>query len=80
MHKELSYMGQMEPITQPDFSTFTRASLEYRQFASALGRKAKVEGDAEKVRALLKDALAWIQLAENEELMASEVRGELYSF
>jgi hypothetical protein len=67
-------MGQMNRIQEVDFSTFTPDSLGYRQKASALGQRASMESDVKKVRALLDLAVSWIQLAENEELMASEMR------
>ena len=67
-------MGQMHQIEDVDVSTFTPDSLRYRQKASALGQRASVESDGEKIRAMLDLAVSWIQLAENEELMASEYR------
>jgi hypothetical protein len=73
-------MGQMNRIQEVDLSTFTPESLGYRQKASALGQKASVEGDPEKIRAMLDLAVSWIQLAENEELMASESRASPYEF
>ncbi len=67
-------MGQMHQFEEVDQSTFTPDSLRYRQKASRLGQRASVESDIEKIRALLDLAVSWIQLAENEELMASEGR------
>ncbi|WP_457488237.1 hypothetical protein [Tardiphaga sp. P5_C10] len=71
-------MGQMNWTPQVESSTFTRASLEYRRKASALSQRASVEGDPRKVRALLQLAISWIQVAENEELMASEYRASAH--
>ncbi len=75
-------MGQMQRIGEEeiDFSTFTRVSLDYRQRAAALGQRASMESDVKKIRAMLDLALSWIQLAENEELLASEYRGEQRDF
>ncbi|MET0721603.1 MAG: hypothetical protein ABWY64_12300 [Tardiphaga sp.] len=73
-------MGQMQQIGEVDYSTFTRVSLDYRQRAAALGQKASMEHDVKKIRALLDLALSWIQLAENEELLASEYRSETRDF
>ena len=67
-------MGQMHQIEDVNLSTFTPDSLKYRQKASLLGQRASVEADGEKVRAMLDLAVSWIQLAENEELLASESR------
>lgn len=72
-------MGQMQSFEDViDVSTFTPDSLRYRQKASALGQRASVEDDQEKVRAMLDLAVSWIQLAENEELMASESRTMMF--
>ena len=71
-------MGQMQQFEDVDVSTFTPDSLRYRQKASALGQRASVEDDLEKVRAMLDLAVSWIQLAENEELMASESRTMMF--
>jgi hypothetical protein len=72
-------MGQMQSFEDVvDVSTFTPDSLRYRQKASALGQRASVEDDHEKVRAMLDLAVSWIQLAENEELMASESRSMMF--
>jgi hypothetical protein len=73
-------MGQMNWITEAEPSTFTRSSLEYRRKASMLSQQASVEGDARRVRSLLNLAVAWIQVAENEELMASEYRANGHQF
>lgn len=70
-------MGQMHQIEEVDVSTFTPDSLKYRRKASALGQRASVESDVDKIRAMLDLAISWIQLAENEELMASEYRSAL---
>lgn len=67
-------MGQMHQFEDVALSTFTPDSLRYRQKAAALGQRACVESDVEQVRAMLDLAVSWIQLAENEELMASEGR------
>ncbi|KAA0074438.1 hypothetical protein [Tardiphaga sp. P9-11] len=67
-------MGQMDWTSEAEPSTFTRTSLEYRRKASALSQRASMENDPRKVRALLQLAISWIQVAENEELMASEYR------
>ncbi|MDB5619068.1 hypothetical protein [Tardiphaga sp.] len=66
-------MGQMQN-EDVELSSFTLDSLKYRKKASALAQRANLESDVEKVRAMLTLAAAWIQLAENEELMASESR------
>ncbi|MGM4905087.1 hypothetical protein AB8B21_11690 [Tardiphaga sp. 866_E4_N2_1] len=71
-------MGQMNWTSEVEPSTFTRASLEYRRKASALSQRASVEADPRKVRALLQLAISWIQVAENEELMASEYRASAH--
>jgi hypothetical protein len=73
-------MGQMNWITEAEPSTFTRSSLEYRRKASELSQRASVEGDVRKVRILLQLAISWIQVAENEELMASEYRANPRQF
>ncbi|MBC7575740.1 MAG: hypothetical protein H7312_00025 [Tardiphaga sp.] len=74
-------MGQMHRFEEDvGFSTFTTASLEYRQAAASLGRKASLEDDIDKVRVFLDLALSWIQLAENEELLASESRSMARAF
>ncbi|MDB5553812.1 MAG: hypothetical protein JWL86_3796 [Rhizobium sp.] len=73
-------MGQMQPIQDDVLSTFTRVSLQYRQKAASLGQMACVEKDARKVRSLLEVAVSWIQLAENEELLASEHRASIHIF
>ena len=69
-------MGQMHRFEEAEISTFTRVSLDYRQRAAALGQRASMENDVKKIRAMLDLALSWIQLAENEELLASEHRSE----
>lgn len=47
----------------------TRTSLQYRKRAADVGQKAmECADDAEMLR-LLHQALSWIQLAENEEVM-----------
>jgi hypothetical protein len=71
-------MGQMHQFDDVDVSTFTPDSLRYRQKASLLGQRASVESDFEKIRAMLDLAVSWIQLAENEELMASESRTMMF--
>jgi hypothetical protein len=68
----------MHQFEEVDVSTFTPDSLRYRQKASALGQRASVENDLEKVRLMLDLAVSWIQLAENEELMASESRTMMF--
>jgi hypothetical protein len=73
-------MGQMHSIQDHVLSTFTRASLQYRQKAASLGQQACVEKDARKVRTMLEVAVSWIQLAENEELLASEHRASVQIF
>lgn len=67
-------MGQMQRFEESELSTFTPVSLNYRQMASMLGKKASVSNDAREIRDLLELAKSWILLAENEELMASEAR------
>jgi hypothetical protein len=73
-------MGQMNWINEVESSTFTPSSLEYRRKASALSQRASVESDARKVGELLQLAISWIQVAENEELMASEYRANAHQF
>ena len=73
-------MGQLHRIEEAGLSTFTSVSLQYRQTAAGLGVRAHMEDDPVKVRAMLDLALAWIQLAENEELMASEYRSSENDF
>jgi len=53
-----------------DRSMMTDQSVIYRQRASALGKEAEAEADFEKMNTLLQTALAWIHLAENEELLS----------
>ena len=73
-------MGQLDRIETVELSTFTSVSLQYRQTASSLGQRAFMEDDPVKVRSMLDLALSWIQLAENEELMASEQRSTSSTF
>ena len=70
-------MGQMHQFEEVGLSTFTPDSLRYRQKAAALGQRASVESDIKKIREMLDLAVSWIQLAENEELMASESRATI---
>jgi hypothetical protein len=73
-------MGQMHRFEVAELSTFTSTSFEFRQRASMLGQQASMESDLEKVRDLLQLAVNWIQLAENEELIASERRSSSAEF
>jgi hypothetical protein len=50
----------------------TPQSIVYRRKAAELGRMAEAETEETKMLALLAQALSWIQLAESEELLASE--------
>jgi hypothetical protein len=50
----------------------TPQSIIYRRKAAELGRMAEAEPEEEKMLPLLAQALSWIQLAENEELLGSE--------
>jgi len=52
----------------------TAQSLIYRQRASDLGRLAAAETDELKMLPLVHQALGWIQLAENEEMLAEANR------
>jgi hypothetical protein len=45
-------------------------SLAYRRKAADLAKAAEAEEDAERIANLVKQALAWIQIAENEEALA----------
>lgn len=47
----------------------TRTSLQYRKRAAEVGQKAMESTDDAEMLRLLHQALSWIQLAENEELM-----------
>lgn len=67
-------MGQMQRFEESELSTFTTVSLEYRQTASLLAKRASVSNDAREIRELLDIAKSWLLMAENEELMASEAR------
>lgn len=46
-------------------------AITYRLRASRLGRMARAESDVAKMLVLLHEALAWIALAENAELLAA---------
>jgi hypothetical protein len=46
-------------------------AMTYRLRASKLGRMAHAESDITKMLLLLHEALAWIELAANEELLAT---------
>jgi hypothetical protein len=50
----------------------TRRSIAYRQKAARLARLAEAEPEFEKSLLLLRDALSWIGLAENEEVLAQD--------
>lgn len=50
----------------------TQRSLHYRRKASLLGRRADEAGNSERKMEFLLEALHWIQLAENEELISEE--------
>ncbi len=47
----------------------TSTSLQYRKRAAEVGKKAMESADDAEMLRLLHQALSWIQLAENEELM-----------
>lgn len=49
----------------------TSISLQYRRRAADVGRKAIESPDDAEMLRLLHQALSWIQLAENEELMSN---------
>jgi hypothetical protein len=49
---------------------FTPQSLTYRRKAAALARLAEAEQDELKMLPIVHQALSWIQLAENEELLS----------
>ena len=48
----------------------TRISLQYRRRAADVGRQAIESSDDAETLRLLHQALSWIQLAENEEVMS----------
>jgi hypothetical protein len=48
----------------------TSVSFQYRQRAADAGRQAMDSADDAEMFRLLQQALSWIQLAENEEMMA----------
>jgi hypothetical protein len=48
----------------------TAQSTVYRKRAQSLGRAADLEEDHELLMVLVREALSWIQLAENEEALA----------
>jgi hypothetical protein len=50
----------------------TLQSLYYRQKASELGRRASLASDDQQKFKLLHEALQWIHLAENEEVLSGE--------
>jgi len=50
--------------------TLVSTSIRYRRRASNLGRLADAEDSEAKMLSLMQQALSWIQLAENEELLA----------
>jgi len=73
-------MGQMQSFEVDELSAFTNTSFEFRHRASMLGQQASIESDPERVRDLLQLAVNWIQLAENEELIANEHRSAATGF
>lgn len=56
-------------------TTLTPISKSYRKRASALGKLAESEDNETTMFAFLQQALMWIQLAENEELLVEEDLG-----
>jgi hypothetical protein len=54
----------------------TSQSTVYRKRAAALGRAADLQEDHEALLDLVKEALSWIQLAENEEALAFEAQDQ----
>lgn len=48
----------------------TSISLQYRRRAAEAGRQAMDSADQNEMFRLLQQALSWIQLAENEEMLA----------
>jgi hypothetical protein len=48
---------------------FTPDPAQYRRRASRLGQYANLEPDPERKRLLLEEAMSWVVLAENEELL-----------
>ena len=50
----------------------TPQSLAYRRRASAVGKRAYEIEDTEKMLRQLHEALSWIQLAENEEVLTAK--------
>lgn len=54
--------------------TLVETALTFRKRASLLGRLADAEPDLNKACDLMREALTWIQLAENEEVLAFQPR------
>jgi hypothetical protein len=52
-----------------DMTRFTPDPAQYRRRASRLGQYASLEPDPERKRLLLEEAMSWVALAENEELL-----------
>jgi hypothetical protein len=52
-----------------DMTRFDPDPAQYRRRASRLGQYASLEPDPERKRLLLEEAMSWIALAENEELL-----------
>jgi hypothetical protein len=66
----MSRLAQFDAVhTVPGTNAFS-----YRTKASRLGRQAWAERDEAKMLRLLQEALAWIELAQNEELLAGAGR------
>lgn len=52
-----------------DMTRFAPDPAQYRRRASRLGQYASLEPDPERKRLLLEEAMSWVALAENEELL-----------
>jgi hypothetical protein len=52
-----------------DMIRFAPDPAQYRRRASRLGQYASLEPDPERKRLLLEEAMSWVALAENEELL-----------
>lgn len=54
--------------------TLVESAIAFRKRASLLGKLADAEPDLKKACDLMREALTWIQLAENEEVLAFQPR------
>lgn len=65
-------MTSVRRRSTPDHMKATQQSLVYRRKAAELARLVEAEPDEAKMLSLLHQALGWIQLAENEELLGGD--------